>query len=265
MKFIEINKYIAQNIDLAQINEPELPMRIKTSDSKIDVLVDSIKRIGLINPLTVSKSGDRYNLIAGFRRYLALQQLGTKVVSVMIIPADNDLILSVMTAENYEREDVNIIDESIYFRKCIHDLKITQKHLAKTINRTESYVSERLAILNYDPDLQNALALGKISFSVCRELNKIDDIGTRMQYTRYAIENGCTPEIARKWRMELKSTEQIEAATLLEQASENYNQKTGQVVVSMPCKICNANTDVNELITMHVCPLCAVEIKKALN
>ena len=140
---------------------------------------------------------------------------------------------------------------------------MSQKHLARIINRSESYVSERVAILNYPEELRDALYQGKISFSVCRELYKIPDTEDMLVYTRFAVQNGCTPEIARNWRKQLEAQKRQTTEEITERAVENYEQATNKTTVMMLCKICNENTDVNELVTMYVCKSCVDVLRKA--
>jgi ParB family chromosome partitioning protein len=254
---------IVENIEYKQIIAPEISMRLQTDKSNIKELSDSIDAVGLINPITVKKAGKHYEVVAGFRRYLAIGALKWKQVPSIVLEESSEMAVGIMTAENYEREDVNIFDEAMYLKKLINKTGLTQKALSKAINRSESYVSERVAILVYQPELRDALYSGKISFSVARELNKIKDESERLQYIRYAIENGATPDIARRWRKELEQRNEISSEQIVENAVENYNEATNKTTVMMLCKICNENTDVNNLQTMYVCRTCVDVLRKA--
>jgi len=252
-----------ENIAYKDIIPPEISMRLQTDKSHIEQLSTSIEKLGLINPITVKRAGKYYEVVAGFRRYLAIKALKWKTVPSIVLEESSDIAVGIMTAENYDREDVNIFDEAMYLKKLINKTGLTQKVLSKAINRSESYVSERVAILEYEPELRDALYSGKISFSVARELNKIADESERLQYIRYAIENGCTPDIAKRWRTELAQRNEVSSTQIGENAVENYNQQTNKTTVMMLCKICNENTDVNELQTMYVCRTCVDVLRKA--
>lgn len=251
------------NIKIKEIISPETSMRLNTEGTDIKSLADSIDKVGLINPITVVPRGTYYEVVAGFRRYLAIESLKWKEVPCIIIEENQELAVGVMTAENYEREEVNTFEEAVYLKKLTNMTKMSQKKLAKVINRSESYVSERIAILNYPNDLQNAVANGKLSFSVARELNKIEDEADKVMYIRYAIQNGCTPDVARRWRNELDSRKQITSIEIGENAVEKYSKETNKTTVMILCKICNENIDVNDLVTMYVCPSCLSVLRKA--
>jgi ParB family chromosome partitioning protein len=256
------NNIIIEQIKTALIIKPELAMRLDTEKSNIEDLAKSIDKVGLINPLTLKKIGNYYEIVAGFRRYLACAKLGWSEVPAVVLEENSEIAVGVMTAENYEREEVNVFDESIYLHKLIETTKMSQKSISKEINRSESYVSERLQIMNYPDELRDALYQDTISFSVARELNKIGNEDDKIMYVRYAIQNGCTPDIARNWRKQLELQGKQKAEDILTVASENYNQNSGSATVMMPCRVCMENIDVVELVTMYVCKTCLSVIKK---
>jgi len=250
-------------IDLELIIEPNLPMRLQTSRENIGHLAESIDKLGLINPITVKYLGKYYEIIAGFRRYLACKSINCNPVPCIVIDPLEQANIGIMVAENFERVEVNTFDEAIYLSKLKSTAKLSQKEIAKAINRTESYVSERLQILNYPDELRDALYQGHISFSVARELNKIAEDAVKIQYTRYAIENGCTPEVARRWRKQLESASPMTPDELAEVALENYIESPSKVTVTMPCGICHAPMDVNQLTHIYVCRDCQNTIRTA--
>jgi len=245
-----------ENIDTKLILKPETTMRIDTDRDNIKQLAESIYTVGLINPICLKKAGKYYEVVAGFRRFLAVSQLGWKVVPSIVIPDDQELSIAVMTAENYERSEVNTFDEAVYFKELMEKTGINQGQLAKVINKAQSYVSERISILTYIEQLRDALYQGKISFSVARELNRIKSDADKALYVGYAIENGCTPEIARKWRKQLDARDEQFANDINEKAAEHYIEQTNKTIVSMECGCCRHHHDVNELTTIYICPEC---------
>lgn len=259
----EKNKIVIEQIRTGLIIKPEVAMRLDTEKSNIEDLAKSIEKVGLINPLTLKKLGKYYEVVAGFRRYLACCRLKWSEIPSVVLEENSEIAVGVMTAENYEREEVNVFDESIYLHKLIETTKMSQKALSKAINRSEAYVSERLQIMNYPDELRDALYQNKISFSVARELNKIEGTDDKIMYVRYAVQNGCTPDIARNWRKQLELQGKLTADDILAVASENFNQNSGGATVSMPCRVCSENIDVAELVTMYVCKTCLSVIKKA--
>jgi ParB family chromosome partitioning protein len=252
-----------QYIQFKLIIKPNIPMRLNTQTSHIKELAESIDKVGLINPIHVLPIGKYYEIVAGFRRYLAIATLKWKEVPCIVVQPNPELAVGIMTAENYEREDVNVFEESIYLQKLINETKYTQKAIALLINRSESYVSERIAIFNYSSELQNAIANNKISFSVARELYKIDDPSDQLQYVLYAIQNGCTPEIARRWRKELNERKNINSDDIADKAIENYDNSINTTIVSMLCKVCGDNVNINDLEHIYVCKTCVQVLRKA--
>jgi ParB family chromosome partitioning protein len=257
------NTIVITMIETKKIIKPALTMRLETEKSNIKDLADSIDKVGLINPITLNKNGKYYEVVAGFRRYLACERLRWKEIPCVVIEQSTELAVGIMTAENYERENVNTFDEAVYLKKLMDTTNMAQKQVARAINRSEAYVSERIAIINYPEELRDALYKGQITFSVARELNKIVDDADKAMYCRYAVQNGCTPEVARGWRKQLELQAGAKLEDIVATAAENYNTNTGGTIVTMPCRVCSVNVDVKELVTMYVCTTCLKEIKKA--
>jgi ParB family chromosome partitioning protein len=243
-------------IDVTKIIHPETSMRTETDKEDIAGLVRSIKHVGLIHPIVLKKKGEYYEVVAGYRRHLAIEKLAWKTIPSFVIEDDKDLAIGIMTAENYEREEVNVFDEAIFLHKVMESSDLSQKQVAAVINRTESYVSERLAVLRYIEPLRDALYQNKISFSVARELNKIKDDYTQVQYVRYAVENGCTPEVARKWRKQIEASETATLDEVVRKAADGYNEHSQTAIVKIECIVCRKEIDVNEMRTIYVCKEC---------
>ena len=155
-------------IDVNLIDAPANAMRSQKDARDFDTLLASIRDIGLIQPITIAKKGDRYEVVAGDRRFNACRKLGYTKISALVKDIPDLDKLKITFDENYERNDVNIVDEALYLDAVKTKLGLTSTQLAQKINRALSYVSERLAILDYDPLILTSLLDGEISFSVAR-------------------------------------------------------------------------------------------------
>jgi len=220
------NKDEITMIEIQHIIEPRLAMRNKFTTNSIASLVESIRRIGLINPLTVKARGLDFEIIAGHRRYCAIKLLHWSAVPCIIKTPAGLEELSIRYDENSERAAVDVIEEAEYLQSILDEHKITQSALAQRIGKQPAYVSERLAILAYHPQILAALKNGSVTFSVAREFAKIESEEALLQYLSYAIANGCTPATARLWRKQIAATKQWQETSAQIEPDENPPEDT---------------------------------------
>lgn len=138
-----------KQISIKDIIDPALPMRGEGAMDNLESLKKSIRILGLIQPITVKQNGEKYEVVAGKRRYHAVKQLGFDSLSCIVRTAEPLAHLKLMFDENYEREDINPIEEAAFFASIIEKYQITQAQLAIQVDRTPAYVSERIAIMDY--------------------------------------------------------------------------------------------------------------------
>ena len=188
-----------QIISLDLIDDPERPMRTDLTPQSVEDLVMSIKQVGLIEPIVVKPRNGRYEVIAGHRRKFSCELAKIPEVPCYVMTANNEQTEMVKIHENLYRAEVKPSDEAEHYKYLIEKHKFTPIKVAQLIGRSPSYVSDRLAIFNYPPFLREAMDKKQISFSVARELARIDDIKTMNEYVFYAIRNGLTSDGAHKW------------------------------------------------------------------
>jgi len=259
----EVTKTInSENIEIVKIIPPRIAMRTDVNKTNVKELADSINTLGLICPICVMKSGEQYEVVAGNRRYEACRTLGWKVIPSIILEESSEMYFKTMTAENYERKDVDLFDEVQFIERLKEELNMSQTQIAQYINKSVSYVNERLAVLEYPRIILDALLEEKITFSVAREFNKIDDEQVCETYLKYAIENGCTPIIARKWRKQWELSKKQPERDLLGEAVDNYGEAIQSVIPTMRCAGCQQIFEVTELMSVQMCKPCRIEILK---
>ncbi len=164
-------------------------------------LAQSIAAIGVVEPLVVERSGDRFRVIAGHRRLIACQIVKLTPIPCVVRNAGEVDPAAVTIAENYYREDVNPVEEAEFLSKllserCGDDTDV----LAALIRHRREYVEDRLLLLQGDAGVLGALKEHKISLAVARELNKVKESGQRTVYLDAAISGGATAAVVRTWR-----------------------------------------------------------------
>lgn len=205
-------KTAPQVVPLSDITQPGKPMRTGIDEAQFMELVESIERNGLINPITVRKSKGGYEIVAGHRRYLALQELNWEEAPCQVITDKNVSTESVKFHENLVREDVKITDEAEHMRALMEERDLSEGDIANMIGKSKSYVYERLKILDYDDRLYYLVDEGKIKHSIARELNKIEDPNVRDAYINYVLDGGATVDMVKQWAQRANATQQGEPA-----------------------------------------------------
>ncbi|KKK99687.1 hypothetical protein LCGC14_2630260, partial [marine sediment metagenome] len=209
----------------------------------------------------VRKKGEKYELITGYRRVLACEKLGKKKILARVVQADDLKAERMKIDENREREDVNALDEGVYFREIMRMYSWNQKELAQACRYSEAYVSQRVSSIEWPEILRDAIIDGKINFSVARELAGVNDPGELDALVIMAVKSGVTPAVAAQWRQDAnRKPENFHVDGEPEMgAPEPGDGKGGGVI----CATCGHETEVNQLAHMMVCPKCMGKIAEA--
>lgn len=148
--------------------------RLKFNEAAIKELATSIKEHGVIQPIVVRKIGDKYEIIAGERRYKASMMAGKKTIPAIVANLDDAESAEIALIENVQRQDLTPIEEAISYRKIL-DMGYTQAKLADKLGNKQSTIANKLRLLNLEEEVQEALLEEKISERHARSLLKITD------------------------------------------------------------------------------------------
>ena len=245
-----------EQIPMAKIVKPVVNMRERIDQNGIESLANDIDKNGLISPITVYRVKQKFVLIAGLRRYLAFKRLERTEIPGIVRQATGDEILRLTFSENAQRENPSIFDEAKFLKQAQVQLGLTYKELGEMIGKGKAYISERLAVLDYPPDVSLALEEGTINFSVAREFAKITDDQVRRNYLNYAGANGITPRAARQWvydwRESLKEENAIEKEEIREKGEGYIKAKK----FLYPCSLCDEPYEMADMTHLNACPKC---------
>lgn len=149
--------------------------RIKFNEDAITELSESIKEHGVIQPIVVRPIGDRYEIIAGERRFKASTLAGLKTIPAIVINLNDKDSAEVALIENVQRQDLTPIEEAISYKKILDMGYLKQEDLAEKIGKSQSSIANKLRLLNLDEEVQESLLNGKISERHARSLLKLDN------------------------------------------------------------------------------------------
>ena len=133
------------DIDLIDPN-PEQP-RTRFVESALDELATSIKSNGIVQPIVVRRSGDRYQIVAGERRWRAAQRAGLRRVPVTLKEISDEKLLEVALIENIQRQELNVVEEARAYRKLLDNIGFTQEELSERVGKDRSMISTALRLL----------------------------------------------------------------------------------------------------------------------
>lgn len=188
-----------RQLSLSQIDPPSLIVRAEIKQADIDSLAWSMKAVGQIEPISVCRRGERFEILAGHRRYLAAQLNGWEKISARIVTVkeskDGEAI---KLHENLYRADITEIEEASYFAQLVEQGSSIEE-LARLVRHPDSYVRARLKLLELAPEIIEALAHRQINLSVACTLNRCVGEGGRKALLYHAIHDGCTASVCGEW------------------------------------------------------------------
>lgn len=145
-------------------------------------LAESIKALGLIQPVTVRKLGyDKYQLISGERRFRASQLAGLTDIPAYIRIANDQAMLEMALVENIQREELDAIEIGLAYQRMIEELSLTQEEIADKVAKKRSTVANYLRLLKLPPEIQLGIRSRQISMGHARALVNIDDPALQKQ------------------------------------------------------------------------------------
>jgi len=165
--------------------------RLDFYDDSIKGLAESIKENGLLQPVTVRKAGNQYELIAGERRYRACMLNGQKDIEAIILDKSDEESANLALIENLQRENLNAIEQALAMKRIMRFEKLTQNELADRLGYKQSTVANKLRLLKLPEYIKKAIAQNKITERHARallnvpseKLKEVFDTITKRNYT----------------------------------------------------------------------------------
>lgn len=154
----------------------------------LEELASSIKEQGVLQPITVRKLNNKYEIIAGERRWRASQIAGLKEVPAIIKDVDDQKSMELALIENLQREDLNPVEEAMGYQLLIDDYDLSQQELAQKVGKSRSSVTNALRVLTLPRDVRQMLRQGLISVGHGKVLLGVEDVKMQVKLARKAIQ-----------------------------------------------------------------------------
>lgn len=147
----------------------------------IGELADSIKKYGVLQPLLVKKNGDRYEIVAGERRWRAAKEAGLKEVPVVIKEYTKQQAMEIALIENVQREDLNPIEEAQAYQQLLQEFELTQEEIAERVSKSRTAITNTMRLLKLDKRVQEMLIQGQLSSGHARALLSLESKDSQYQ------------------------------------------------------------------------------------
>ena len=204
---------LINEIPLSQITpNPDQP-RSHFSEESLEELASSIRELGIIQPLSLRKTGpDSYQIIAGERRFRAATLAGLNSVPAYIRTADDLAMTEMALIENIQREDLNAIEIALTYKKLIEQYSLTQERLSERVGKKRTTIANFLRLLRLPAEVQLGLRDKRLDMGHARALLSIDDPSVQLKLYNDIFKNGLSvrrvEELSRQWQEKSKKQEE---------------------------------------------------------
>lgn len=165
--------------------------RLAFNENELNELAESIKQHGVIQPLVLRQIGDKYEIIAGERRYKASCLAGLREVPAVIMNVDDDKSAEIAVVENIQRKDLTAVEEAQSYKKLL-DKGLTQEELATKLGVAQPTIANKIRLLALDEEVQQALLSNKISERHARSMLQLADKNMQIQILHKVMEERLT-------------------------------------------------------------------------
>ena len=181
------------------IDPPAQAVRVEISEAGIDELAESIKSVGLLNPITVKPANGRYEIVAGHRRWMAMNKAELLEAPCMIMEETDVSPSAAKLHENLFREDISPAEEAAFYAELLDECGGDCDKVAALVHRSRNLVEGRLLLLTGSQEVLAALAGKKISLGVAEELNHLKRPEDVPYYLNWCVAQGATRGMVHGW------------------------------------------------------------------
>lgn len=176
-------------------------------ETALQELAQSIKNLGVIQPITLRKDRDKFEIISGERRYRASKIAGLKSIPAYIRLVNDQELLEMALVENIQREDLDAIEVALTYQRLLDEIGLTQENLSQRVGKERSTITNSIRLLRLNPDVQNAIRSGEISAGHGRAIISLDNENLQQVLFKRIISEGLNVRQAEKVASELKNPE----------------------------------------------------------
>jgi ParB family chromosome partitioning protein len=179
-----------RELPISSVQPNPLQPRSHINEAELVELTASIEASGLLQPVIVRPRNGKYELIAGERRWRAVQRLGWSKIPAVVRDVDDRTLLTLALIENLQRDDLTAIDEAAGYQRLIDEFDLGQAEIARLVGRDRSTVANLLRLLKLPDAVKQLIQEGKLSEGHARPLLGMSDESEVVRLAREAVEQG---------------------------------------------------------------------------
>ncbi|MGZ6954350.1 MAG: ParB/RepB/Spo0J family partition protein [Acidimicrobiia bacterium] len=179
-----------REIDTAAIRPNQYQPRERFDEELLNELTESIREVGILQPVLVRPMGEGFELIAGERRWRAARRLGLGRIPALVRESDDAAALEQALVENIHRADLNVLEEAAAYQQLIEDFSLTHDAVATRVGKSRATVTNTLRLLQLPPTVQRHVRDGALSMGHARALLGTPDRGLQERLANTAVKEG---------------------------------------------------------------------------
>lgn len=168
-------------VDINKVEPNRDQPRKNFDEDALEELADSIRQVGLIQPIVVQDRKGYYEIIAGERRWRACKKAGLKEIPVIIRNFTEQEIVEISIIENIQREDLNPIEEAMAYKRLLEEFNLKQDEVAEKVSKNRTTITNSLRLLKLTDDVQQMIVNGKLSTGHARAIISIEDPAKQLE------------------------------------------------------------------------------------
>lgn len=209
LEFLDSSNEDVRSIAIEFISPGPFQPRFEFDDQALQELADSIREHGIIQPIVVrTKGNDRYEIIAGERRWRAAQRIPLHNVPIIVRNVTDKAALAISLIENIQRESLNPVEEASQLKRLIDEFSLAHSELAQTIGKSRAAVSNKLRLLNLTEPVLEMLKVGKMEVGHAKALLGLtgeDQMRAAKRVVNLSLSVRATERLVKSWK-EAKET-----------------------------------------------------------
>ena len=187
---LEVEAGGLEELPTASIRPNRFQPRDHFDEEALGSLADSIREVGLLQPVLVRPVDDGYELIAGERRWRAARRVGLQTIPALVRPSDDATALENALVENLHRDNLNPLEEAAAYQQLIEDFGLTHDAVAAQVGRSRASVTNALRLLQLPPAIQKLVHDGRLDMGHARALLGTPDRAFQEQLAKRAVDEG---------------------------------------------------------------------------
>jgi ParB family chromosome partitioning protein len=225
-------------IDIDLIEPNNFQPRTSFDDDRLEQLAQSIRENGIIQPLLVRRlSSERYQLVAGERRWRAAQRAGLLKVPCVVKEIPEDKMLELALIENIQRQELNAIEEAQAYKRLIETLGLTQEMVAQRVGRDRTFITNYLRLLRLPDDIQKMVEAEQLSMGHARALVGVDEPEIQRKLAKEINEKGLSVRQTERAIKRIVEGESTETVTTVVKEDPNFRAAADKLRRKLSSKV----------------------------